>query len=244
MFKRKKKNTAITLENLPVHVGIIMDGNGRWAKKRGLPRQFGHKQGADVFKQTITDCDDIGIKYVTFYAFSTENWSRPKQEIDTILDLIRKLSKELETFLAKNARMVILGDKTVFPEDLRKCLYEIEERSLNNTGITVCIALNYGGRAEIVNAAKKVAMLASQGMFNIDDLTEEEFSNYLYTRNIPDTDLIIRPSGEQRLSNFLIWQSAYAEFVFMDVLWPDFNKTHLIQALEIYSNRQRRFGGV
>lgn len=232
-------------EFLPRHVGIIMDGNGRWAQKQGLPRSAGHKKGAEVFEQIVKDCDEIGIKVVTAYAFSTENWKRPQAEVEAIMNLLRSYLKRLDAMQKKdNGRIRFLGDKTPLDADLRRMMEEVEAASANNSGIEINIAVNYGGRAELVRAAQTLARQAMAGEIAPGDITEEMLSDRLYTHGQPDPDLIIRPSGEERLSNFLVWQSAYAEFVFMDVLWPDFNKEHLTEALWEYARRNRRFGGV
>lgn len=232
-------------EFLPKHVGIIMDGNGRWAQKQGLPRSAGHKKGAEVFEQIVKDCDEIGIRVVTAYAFSTENWKRPQAEVEAIMNLLRSYLKRLEGLQKKdNGRIRFLGDKTPLDDDLRQMMEEVEAGSANNSGIEINIAVNYGGRAELVRAAQTLAQQAAAGEIAPGDITEEMLSDRLYTHGQPDPDLIIRPSGEERLSNFLVWQSAYAEFVFMDVLWPDFNKEHLTEALWEYARRNRRFGGV
>lgn len=240
MAKKKGDNTL----KIPRHIGIIMDGNGRWAKKRGLPRNFGHRQGAKAFENAIDYCGDLGIKYATFYAFSTENWKRPKKEIDGIISLLHTYIKKMKANSEKNVRIVFIGDLTVFDEDIRKELDDIQAVSKDNTGITIIIALNYGGKQDIIHGIKKVSQDITQGKISVDSINETMFASYLYTGEIPDVDLILRPSGEQRLSNFLIWQSAYAEFVFLDVLWPDFKKAHLVKALEEYSHRDRRFGGI
>ena len=232
-------------EFLPRHVGIIMDGNGRWAKKRGLPRSAGHKKGAEVFEQVVKDCSEIGIQVVTAYAFSTENWKRPKAEVDAIMDLLRSYLIRLEKFRSEqNGRLCFLGDKAPLSPDLREMMERAEAASAGNQGIRINIAVNYGGRAELVKAAQNLAEQVKAGKLAPQEITEEMISSCLYTAGQPDPDLIIRPSGEERLSNFLVWQAAYAEFVFMDVLWPDFNREHLTQALWEYARRDRRFGGV
>lgn len=229
---------------MPLHVGIIMDGNGRWAKNRGLPRTAGHAQGAKVFKKTVEWCRELGIKYATFYAFSTENWKRPKEEVDAIMGLLNKYLDDIRKMSQKNTRIIFLGDKSAFSDDVAARLTEIEEVSAKNDGLYILVALNYGGRDEIVTAAKRIAEEYKDGKISIDELDEAFFDNYLYTKGIPPADLIIRPSGEQRTSNFLVWQAAYAELVFMDVLWPDFSKKDLMTACEEYMSRNRRFGGV
>ena len=229
---------------MPLHVGIIMDGNGRWAKNRGLPRTAGHAQGAKVFKKTVEWCRELGIKYATFYAFSTENWKRPKEEVDAIMGLLNKYLDDIRKMSQKNTRIIFLGDKSAFSDDVAARLTEIEEVSAKNDGLYILVALNYGGRDEIVTAAKRIAEEYKDGKISIDELDEAFFDNYLYTKGIPPADLIIRPSGEQRTSNFLVWQAAYAELVFMDVLWPDFSKKDLTAACEEDMLRNRRFGVV
>lgn len=230
--------------SVPQHVGIIMDGNGRWAKKRGLPRNFGHKQGAAVFKKTINWARELGIKCVTFYAFSTENWKRPADEVDGIMNLLRQYIKDIRAAAKENIRFIFLGDITGLPADITEDLLDIQNSTVNNTEFIAGVALNYGGRDEITRAARIIAAQAASGELSPEDITEASLEKLLYTAEMPPLDLIIRPSGEQRLSNFLIWQAAYAEFVFMDVLWPDFTKKDLEYAIRVYSDRERRFGGV
>lgn len=227
-------------ELLPRHIGIIMDGNGRWAKKRGLPREMGHQAGSKVVGEIIRHCKKIGIPYITIYALSTENWKRPRQEVDALLNLLRRYLSNMEEYQRENARLRVLGELGPLPADLQESIRKAERESAGNTSITVNIALNYGGRAEIVQGVKR---LMEDG-FSPDGITEEALSQRLYTAGMPDPDLIIRPSGEQRLSNFLMWQSAYSELLFMDVLWPDFTPEHLNYALHQYARRNRRFGGV
>ena len=229
---------------VPTHIAIIMDGHGRWAKRRGLPRNAGHKQGAKVFQNICDYCRKIGVKYVTAYAFSTENWKRPQNEVNAIMELLRSYLKEASKQTRKDARLLFLGDRTPLADDLQRLMEKMEQESANNTGITICIALNYGGRAEIVNSARELARMAAQGKLDPDSIDESLFESYLYTGGIPDPDLLIRPSGELRLSNFLLWQLAYTEFVFQDVLWPDFTTAHLDQAIDQYTKRNRRFGGI
>ncbi len=230
--------------SVPQHVGIIMDGNGRWAKKRGLPRNFGHKQGAAVFKKTINWARELGIKCVTFYAFSTENWKRPADEVNGIMNLLRQYIKDIREAARENIRFIFLGDITGLPEDITADLLDIQSSTVNNDGFIAGVALNYGGRDEITRAARILAQMAAVGEISPENIDEHSIEKLLYTAEMPPLDLIIRPSGEQRLSNFLIWQAAYAEFVFMDVLWPDFTKKHLEYAIGVYSDRDRRFGGV
>lgn len=230
--------------SVPQHVGIIMDGNGRWAKKRALPRNFGHKQGAAVFKKTINWARELGIKCVTFYAFSTENWKRPTEEVNGIMNLLRQYIKDIRDAARENIRFIFLGDVTALPEDITAELLDIQSSTVNNTGFIAGVALNYGGRDEITRAARILARRVADGEITPESITETSVEELLYTAEMPPLDLIIRPSGEQRLSNFLIWQAAYAEFVFLDVLWPDFTKKHLELAIDEYNNRDRRFGGV
>lgn len=231
-------------ESIPRHIGFIMDGNGRWAKKRAMPRNFGHREGAAVFKKTINWCRELGVEAATFYAFSTENWKRPEEEVKGIMDLLRRYIKDIREYAKENVRFVFLGDLTPFDEDIRTELLDIMETSRSSTEFIAGVALNYGGRAEICNAAKILAKKCVSGELSADEITEELFESTLYTNEMPPLDLVIRPSGEQRLSNFLTWQSAYAEFLFLDVLWPDFKKKDLENAIKEYAGRSRRFGGI
>lgn len=231
-------------QSIPQHIGFIMDGNGRWAKKRAMPRNFGHREGAAVFKKTINWCRELGVKAATFYAFSTENWKRPEDEVKGIMDLLRRYIKDIREYAEENVRFIFLGDLMPFDEDIRTELLDIMETSRGNTGFIAGVALNYGGRAEICGAARILASKCVLGELSADDITEELFGQNLYTSEMPPLDLVIRPSGEQRLSNFLIWQAAYAEFVFLDVLWPDFKKKDLEYAIKEYAGRSRRFGGI
>lgn len=235
----------MTTKELPEHLGIIMDGNGRWAKKRGLPRSAGHAAGAAVFKTIVRYCSRIGIRHLTVYAFSTENWKRPQDEVLTLIGLFKQyLSDALVNFLDENIQVRFLGDEDAFDPQLKALIDETVRVSKNRTGMVLNIALNYGGRAEILRAARALAREAADGAVRPEDIGEEEFSRRLYTAGQPDPDLIIRPSGEQRLSNFLLWQSAYSEFVFLDILWPDFRPEDLDRALDAYAARNRRFGGI
>ena len=230
---------------LPEHIGIIMDGNGRWAQKRGLPRSAGHKQGARTFREIVRYCRSIGIRYLTVYAFSTENWKRPQSEIDAIMNLLRDYLDELERHSDEEQGVLrFIGDMAPRAEDLRQRIADVQERTAGREGITVNIALNYGGRHELVHAMRRMASEAAQGRLDPDEITEDRVSDYLYTAGQPDPDLILRPSGEYRLSNFMIWQSAYAEYVFQDVLWPDYTTEALDAALKEYAKRNRRFGGI
>lgn len=235
----------MTKRVLPEHIAIIMDGNGRWAKKRNLPRSAGHAAGAAVFKNIVRYCSKIGIRHLTIYAFSTENWKRPQDEVLTLIKLFKQyLSDALTNFLDENIQVRFLGDKDAFDPRLKELIDETIEVSKNRTGMTLNIALNYGGRSEILNAARQLAQDVQNRIILPKDIDEKLFASKLYTADQPDPDLIIRPSGEQRISNFLLWQSAYAEYVFMDILWPDFKPEDLDHALEIYAARNRRFGGI
>ena len=233
----------LTGMNIPNHVAIILDGNGRWAKKRFLPRKAGHAAGARTVEKILEDAH--GIKYITMYAFSTENWNRPQDEVDALMKLLRKyLSDCIERANKNNMRCMVIGDKTRLDDDIVAKINELEECSKDNDGITFIIALNYGSRDEIRRATTKMAMDCKEGKLNPEDITEDTISSYLDTRGIPDPDLLIRTSGEIRLSNYLLWQLAYTEFYFTDVLWPDFNKEELKKAIVKYNQRDRRFGGV
>ncbi|HOA34358.1 MAG: isoprenyl transferase [Clostridiales bacterium] len=233
---------------LPRHVGVIMDGNGRWAKKRGLPRYEGHREGAKTFRRIAEYASEIGIKNITFYAFSSENWKRPPQEVNAIMQLLREYLDEAERRQKENEekgiRIRFIGDLSRLPEDIRKKIEEAQKLSEEKTKCTVSIAVNYGGRQEIVKAVRDIAEKARKGEIKPEDITEADIENCLYTAGIPDADLIIRPSGEKRLSNFLTWQSVYAEFYYTDVLWPDFTTDDFDKAILDFANRDRRFGGV
>ena len=230
--------------NLPVHIGFIMDGNGRWAVKRGLPRKLGHREGAQAFRKIARYCKKIGIKYVTFYAFSTENWKRPKEEVDELMRLFREYLDEVEDYARENTRLVFLGDKSAFDSDMAQKMVDMEKKSADFDGMTLMLAMNYGGRDDIVHSIKRIAEMLSEKEVKLSDINEDLVSSLLYTGGVPNVDLIIRPSGEKRISNFLIWQSAYAEFYFTDTLWPDFSTKELDKALEDFASRKRRFGGV
>ena len=244
MFKRKKKVES-TPRKIPVNLGIIMDGNGRWAKKRGLPRTAGHVTGAQVFRKITKYCEKCGVKYLTVYAFSTENWRRPQDEVDSIMNLLRQYLKEsLADFKQENIVVRFIGGREELAKDILALIEEAEESTAHKNGMTLNIALNYGGQQEITMAARTLAEKVADGALNPADIDEKMLEQALYTADQPPVDLILRPSGEYRLSNFLIWQSAYAEFVFMDVLWPDFKESDLDRAFEEYARRDRRFGGV
>ena len=234
----------VPADSLPAHIGIIMDGNGRWATKRGLPRSAGHKQGADTFSKIAKHCREIGISYLTAYAFSTENWRRPADEVGEIMGLLRRYLKDTKLHQDENARICFLGDREPIDDDIREMMERAERESAHRTGITINLALNYGGRDEIIHAVRALSAQCVSGELRPADINEELLSKQLYTAGQPDPDLIIRPSGEMRTSNFLLWQSTYSELVFMDVLWPDFTPAHLDHAILEYLNRTRRFGGI
>ncbi len=235
LFKKKTAKRA-----LPRHIAIIMDGNGRWAKNRSLPRSAGHVAGAKTFKEIARYCNKIGLEYLTVYAFSTENWKRPEAEVEGIMNLLRDYLKDAENFKSENIKVKFIGDLSPLSDDIKELIKKDEEGSENATGLHLNIALNYGGRDEIKNAVKKIV---SEGI-PAEQIDEDAISSRLYTAGMPDPDFIIRPSGEYRLSNYLIWQSAYAEYWFSDVLWPDFTPKHLEKAIEEYNRRNRRFGGI
>ena len=229
---------------IPQHIGFIMDGNGRWAKKRMLPRSAGHAAGSENFKTIARYCNKIGIEYLTVYAFSTENWKRPKAEVDGLMDLLRKYLKDSTNFKAENIRLRFIGELSALPEDIRELMRQAEYDSKDATGLVVNMAVNYGGRDEIVHAVKAICRDVQNGTLSIDEINESTVSKRLYLSDEPEPELIIRPSGELRLSNFLVWQSAYAEFWYSDVLWPDFKPHDLDKALRDFAKRDRRFGGV
>lgn len=230
---------------LPKHIAIIMDGNGRWAKKRGLPRAFGHKAGMAAIKETVRACSDIGVSILTVYAFSTENWKRPKDEVNYLMNLLLEyLRKEINELNENNVKIKILGDLSPLSDLTKKEIDSALKLTQCNTGLQFNIALNYGGRAEIIEACKAIAIEVKNGSIDHESIDEEVFARFLYSAGDLDPDLIIRTSGEQRLSNFLLWQGAYSEFIFPDVLWPDFKKENLIKAIYDYQNRDRRFGAL
>ena len=244
-FKKKHKQ-AWEPDRLPRHVAIIMDGNGRWAAKRGLPRSAGHAAGAETFRRVATYCKEIGIEFLTVYAFSTENWKRPPDEIGTIMELLEKYLREaLEKMERDRVKMRFFGDVSILSEELRELICETERVSQRFEGVQVNICLNYGGRDEILRAAGRYAADVAEGRIPAGSQPDEEvFSQYMFSSGIPDPDLIIRPSGEMRMSNFLLWQSAYSELYFTDVLWPDFSERELDRAIATYQNRDRRYGGL
>ena len=235
-------------EVLPQHIGFIMDGNGRWAKMRGLERSEGHKAGAKTFRRIVGYCADVGIKHVTFYAFSTENWSRPEKEVKALMKLFKEYLLEADEREKENdirqSRIRFIGEREGLPKDLLRLIEKAEKVSNKYSKITVNVALNYGGRAELTHAVKEIAKKVKNGEMSVDDISEDVIGDYIYTAGQPDPDIIVRPSGEYRLSNFLTWQSAYSEFWFSDILWPDFTEKDVNDILFDYQKRNRRFGGV
>ncbi len=248
LFGKKKQTTSeVDLKSivLPQHIGIIMDGNGRWAKNRGLPRKAGHSEGAKTFRKITRYCSDIGIKYLTVYAFSTENWKRPNDEVSSLMKLFKSyLEEALSDFKDDDIVVRFIGDKSGFDSKLQSLMTENEESSKDRSGMVLNIAMNYGSRDEIVRAVKSICNEVNSGELDVDSIDESVIASHLYTSGQPDPDLIIRPSGEYRISNFLLWQSAYTEFVIMNKLWPDFQTSDLDEALAIYAQRNRRYGGV
>ena len=244
-LKRRPQGAEVDFDHLPRHVAIIMDGNGRWAKKRGLPRTAGHAAGAENFRTIATYCKEIGLEYLTVYAFSTENWKRPEDEVGAIMGLLKKyLLEAIGQMERDKVKMEFFGDLSPLSQELRDLCEQTRRISKRYDGCQVNICLNYGGRDEILRAARAYAQDCLEGKADPNHLNEAQFSGYLFSRGVPDPDLIIRPSGELRLSNFLPWQSAYSEFYFTDVLWPDFSKEELHRAIAAYQGRSRRFGGV
>ena len=245
LFSKKTEQPQADLSRLPRHIAIIMDGNGRWAKKRGLPRTAGHAAGAETFRAIATYCKDIGLEYLTVYAFSSENWKRPAEEISAIMGLLKKyLLEAIEQMERDRVKMEFFGDLTPLAPELRELCERTREISRHYAGCQVNICLNYGGRDELVRAAKAFALDCADGKADPNHLTAEQLGGYLYSRGVPDPDLIIRTSGELRLSNFLLWQAAYSEFYITDVLWPDFSREELHRAIAAYQGRDRRYGGV
>lgn len=237
------QNNNIKLEALPKHLAIIMDGNGRWAKKQGLLRTIGHENGAKAVREAVETCARLGIKNLTLFAFSTENWNRPKLEVDTLMKLLSKaLKKELKTLTKNDIRLNTIGNIESLPKSIVRSLTEVTESTKENQRMTLTLALNYGSKEEITRATKLIANKVKDNIILIDDIDESVINNHLYTHNLPDVDLVIRTSGEQRISNFLLWQIAYAEFYFTETLWPDFTADDLMQAIQSFQNRERRFG--
>ena len=233
----------INNQNLPVHLAIIMDGNGRWAKKQGKLRVFGHENGVKTVRETVENCAKIGIGYLTLYTFSTENWNRPKLEVDTLMKiLVSSLKKELKTLHKNNIRLNAIGNIDSLPKKANKELKEVMEKTSENSGMTLTLALSYGAREEIRNAVEQISIKVKNNIISPEKIDETIINNHLYTHNLPDVDLLIRTSGERRISNFLLWQIAYAELYFIDVFCPDFKEHHLVEAIINYQNRERRFG--
>ncbi len=230
-------------QRLPKHIAIIMDGNGRWAKQKGKLRVFGHEYGVRTVRSTVESCVKIGIEYLTLYTFSTENWNRPKLEVDTLMRLlVSSLKKELKTFNKNNVRLNTIGDIKSLPSRAYDELVEVMEKTKGNTGMTLTLALSYGAREELKNAMQQIAIKVKNNIISPESIDETIINTHLYTQNLPDVDLLIRTSGEHRISNFLLWQIAYAELYFIDVFWPDFKEHHLVEAIINYQNRERRFG--
>ncbi len=227
------------------HIAIIMDGNGRWAKKRGLPRSVGHKKGAETVKEITRAAGEMGVKYLTLYAFSTENWQRPAEEVETLMGLLREyLKSDLKELQENGVRIIFIGERSMLPADIVESMSKLEEETIGNDKMTLCVALSYGSRQEIVQAARKIAVLAKRGDIAPEDVDAKMFAGLLYTKDIPDPDLVIRTSGEQRVSNYLLWQIAYAEFYFTDVLWPDFDRRCLEDIIKNFNARERRYGKI
>jgi undecaprenyl diphosphate synthase len=230
---------------LPRHIAVIMDGNGRWAKKRGASRIFGHRSATKSVREVTEECAKLGIEYLTLYAFSTENWARPKIEVDALMELlVSSLRKELNTLMKNNVRLNAIGDISGLPGNCRNELKDTIKETADNKGLLLTLALNYSGRWDILNATREYAKAVKEGKEYTENITEDIFSEYMITKGMPDPELLIRTSGELRISNFLLWQLAYTELYFTDVLWPDFRKNHLKEALESYQNRERRFGKI
>ena len=233
----------INEEKMPAHIAVIMDGNGRWAKERGKLRVFGHENGVNAVRTTVETCAKLKLKYLTLYAFSTENWKRPKLEVDTLMRLlVSSLKKELKTFTENNIKLNTIGDIDSLPKKAHKELLDVIEKTRENTGMTLTLALSYGAREEIKNAVKAISIKVKNNIISPENIDETIINSHLYTHDLPDVDLLIRTSGEHRISNFLLWQIVYAELYFIDVFWPDFSEHHLVKAIINYQNRERRFG--
>lgn len=253
LFQTRKNTTpdtaldlsGIDMNNIPQHIAIIMDGNGRWAKAQGKIRTYGHQAGAETLKRIVRAADKIGIKVISAYAFSTENWKRPVTEVNFIMELLsRYLTNEIDEFKENNVQVRFIGSRDGLPEVVKQKMIHAVEETKNNTGIILNLAINYGGQAEILHAVKRIAEEAAQGRLAVDDITNEVFEQHLYTSGLPAPDLLIRPGGDLRISNFLLWQIAYAEIWTTDVFWPDFSEEHLLQAIMAFQGRERRFGGL
>ncbi|RRQ49357.1 isoprenyl transferase [Maribacter algicola] len=239
----ESKIEDIDAQNLPRHMAIIMDGNGRWAKERGKLRVFGHENGVKTVRSTVENCVKLGIEFLTLYTFSTENWNRPKIEVDTLMRLlVSSLRRELATFAENNIRLNTIGNISALPDKARGELLEVMKKTEEHTGMTLTLALSYGSREELQSAIKSIAFKVKNNIISPENIDDTIINDHLYTRNLPDVDLLIRTSGEHRISNFLLWQIAYAELYFIDVFWPDFNEHHLVEAIKNYQNRERRFG--
>lgn len=235
----------IDVNNLPKHIAIIMDGNGRWAKKQGAARVFGHKNAIKAVRDTTEACAELGVKYLTLYAFSTENWSRPKEEVNALMQLlVSTIRSETQTLTKNNVRLFTIGNIETLPKSCQKELQEAIDITKNNTGLHLVLALSYSGRWEILEAVRKITSEVEKGNLQADSITDEVFAQYLNTKNIPDPELLIRTSGEMRISNFLLWQIAYSELYISDILWPDFRREHLYEAITTYQKRERRFGKI
>lgn len=235
----------IDLNNLPRHIAVIMDGNGRWAKKKGAARIFGHKNAVKAVREVTEGCGELGVKYLTLYAFSTENWARPKDEVDSLMELlVNTLKKEIESLKEKEVRLMAIGDLSNLPKDCQQNLADAIQETSNNKGLVVILALSYSGRWEILKAVKELAQKVQSGNLHAEDIDEKLFSSYLQTSGMPDPELLIRTSGEMRISNFLLWQLAYTELYITDTLWPDFRKEDLYEAIRSYQKRERRFGKI
>ncbi|MFV3013321.1 isoprenyl transferase [Clostridium botulinum] len=243
--KKASTDTNLDMNNIPKHIAIIMDGNGRWAKERSLPRTMGHKAGVETIREIVKECNNLGVKYLTLYAFSTENWKRPKDEVSALMTLlVQYLRKEVKELNENNVIVNAIGNIEKLPGVCIKELEKAYEETKDNTGLVLNLALNYGGRDEIIRAVKYMYEDIKVGKIKEEEINEELISNYLYTKDMLEPDLIIRPSGEKRISNFLLWQCAYSEFWYSDIKWPDFKKEHLHKAIYDYQNRDRRFGTV
>ncbi|SDH93527.1 Undecaprenyl pyrophosphate synthetase [Alteribacillus bidgolensis] len=241
----EQSNTPLDPNNIPAHIAIIMDGNGRWAKQKGLPRIAGHREGMKVINKVVKKADELGVKYLTLYAFSTENWKRPKSEVDFLMKLPERfLSKELPKLQKNNVKVRIMGDETLLPPHTIQAVRKAVQETSENTGMLLNFALNYGSRHELVHMMKKMGESISKGELSPEDIDEKMISDRLLSSGLPDPDLLIRTSGEKRLSNFMLWQLAYSEFWFTEVLWPDFKENDLMQAIQTYQQRKRRYGGV
>lgn len=245
LFGKKEDRPQLDMERLPAHIAAVMDGNGRWAQKRGMPRTAGHSAGSEAFQNAAEYLNDLGVKYFTVYAFSTENWKRPEEEVGAIMGLLdRYLRKAIREMNEKNIRLCFFGDLEPLSDSLKQLIAETNEISRHTTGMQVNVCLNYGGRAEIARAARLLAQECAEGRLQPEDITEAAISRKLYSADIPDPDLMIRPGGELRLSNFLLWQNAYTEFYFTDTLWPDMDEAELDRAIAAYQSRKRRYGGI